>query len=134
MNVFNNGKLESGSPREAQQFLQIMYKRSGFHEVAMDLVRVTERSSAPPCWKINSFLSEISVCLSCTKKIIKIERAFFVILRASLATRRSFQLLPQQTSNLIHNWQLQMQDGIFQDLPLLTVALIHQLYVDINVY
>ena len=36
-----------------------------------------------------SFLSEISVCWSCTEKIrIKIERAFSVILRASPATRR----------------------------------------------
>ena len=39
-----------------------------------------------PCWKINSFLSEISVCRSCTEKIIKIERAVSVILRASPAT------------------------------------------------
>ena len=35
-----------------------------------------------PCWKIHSFLSEVSVCWSCTEKItIKIERAFSVILR-----------------------------------------------------
>ena len=88
-----------------------------------------------PCWKINSFLSEISVCWSCTEKItIKIERAFSVILRALPATRRSFQQSPQKTSDLIHNWQLQMQDGIFQARPLLTVSLIRRLYVDINVY
>ena len=49
-----------------------------------------------PRWKINSFLSEISVCWRCTEKItIQIERAFSVILRASPATLRSFQPLPQ---------------------------------------
>ena len=86
-------------------------------------------------WKINSFLSEILVCWSCTEKItIKIEKAFSVILRALPATRHSFQQLPQQTSDLIHNWQLQMQDGVFQALPLLTVSLIRRLYVDMNIY
>ena len=82
-------------------------------------------------WKINSFLPEISVCWNCTEKItIKIERAFSVILSASPATRRSFQLsphhptVPQKTSDLIRNWQLQMQDGIFQATPLLTVSAI----------
>ena len=43
-----------------------------------------------------SCLSQVSVCWSCTEKMtIKIERAFSVILWASPATRRSFQLLPQ---------------------------------------
>ena len=64
------------------------------------------------------------------EKIIKILRALSIILRASLATRCSFQLSPQQTSDLIHNWQLQMQNGVFQALPLLTVSSIHRLYVD----
>ena len=101
------------------------------------------------CWKINSFLPEVSVCRRCTEKIIKIEKAFSVLLWASQATCRSFQQSPQlpavtaasssrhsfqqslqQTSNLIHNWQLQMQDGIFQSLPLLTVSSIRRLYVD----
>ena len=64
-----------------------------------------------PKWKINSFLSEISVCWSCTEKItIKIERAFSAILLASPATRRSFQLstrLPTVTAaNLGFNAQL----------------------------
>ena len=49
-----------------------------------------------PRWKINSFLSEISVCWSCMEKImIKIGRAFSVILRASPAIRRSSQPSPQ---------------------------------------
>ena len=59
-----------------------------------------------PRWKINSFLSEISVCWSCTEKItLKIERAFSVILRASPAICGSFQpspqrpTVPQQTSD-----------------------------------
>ena len=100
---------------------------------------IAKNSLAPSilvqCWKINSFLFEITVCWSCTEKItIQIERAFSVILRASVATRRSFQLSPQQTSDLIHNWQLQMQDGVFQALPLLTVASIHRLYVEMNIY
>ena len=87
------------------------------------------------CQKINSFLFEISVCWSCTeKRTIKIERAFSVILRASPATRHNFQLSLQHTFDSIHNWQLQLQDGIFQALPLLTVSLIRRLYVDINVY
>ena len=48
--------------------------------------------SGLPGWKIHSFLSEVSVCWSCTEKLtIKIERAFSVILQESLATRRSFQ-------------------------------------------
>ena len=42
--------------------------------------------------------------------------------------------VPQQTSDLIHNWQLQMQDGIFQATPLLTLSAICHLHVDINVY
>ena len=67
--------------------------------------------SLTPCWKINSFLSEISACWSYKEKI---ERVFSVILWALPATRRSFQQLPQQNSNLMHNWQLQMQDGVFQ--------------------
>ena len=54
-----------------------------------------KRANGSPCWKINIFLSEISVCWSCTEKIIKIERAFSIILRASQATRHSFQ----------HHWQ-----------------------------
>ena len=56
--------------------------------------RVAPRATSQPlrpCWKINSFLSEVSVCWSCTEKIIKIERAFSVILRALPVTRRSFQ-------------------------------------------
>ena len=45
-----------------------------------------------PRWKINSFLSEISVCWICTEKItLKIERARSVILRASPAICRSVQ-------------------------------------------
>ena len=64
-----------------------------------------------PRWKINSFLSEISVCWSCTEKIrIKIERAFSVILWASPATRRSFQPSLQRPTvaaeNLRFNTQL----------------------------
>ena len=85
-----------------------------------------------PCWKINSFLPEVSVCWRCTEKIIKIERAFSVILRASPATRRSFQQSPQlpavTTANLQFNTQI--QDGVFQFLPLLIVSSIHCLYVD----
>ena len=63
-------------------------------------------TGAKPRWKINSFLSEISVCWSCTEKItLKIERAFSVILRASPAIPWSFQpspqhpTVPQQTSD-----------------------------------
>ena len=68
--------------------------------------------TGPPRWKINSFLSEISVCWSCTEKItIKIERAFSVISVTASSCRRSFQQSPQQTQDLMHNWQLQMQDG-----------------------
>ena len=49
-----------------------------------------------PCWKMNSFLSEVLVCWSCTEKItIKIERAFSVILQASSVTSSSFQQSPQ---------------------------------------
>ena len=45
-----------------------------------------------PWWKINSFLSEISDCWSCTEKIrIKKERAFSIILWASPAICRSLQ-------------------------------------------
>ena len=52
-------------------------------------------------WKINSFLSEISVCWSCTEKItIKIERAFSVILRASPAICHSFQQSPQRQKKI----------------------------------
>ena len=92
--------------------------------------------SSAPWWKINSFLSEIMVCWSCMEKIIKIKRAFSVIFWASPATRRSFQPLPQhptvpqQTSDLIHSWQLQMQDVVFQATPLLTISAICCLYVD----
>ena len=39
---------------------------------------------------------------------------YCVILCASPATHCSFQQSPLQISDLIHNWQLQMQDGIFQ--------------------
>ena len=90
-------------------------------------------------WKINCFLFEILVCWSCTKKItIKIERAFSIILLALSATRCSFQQWPQlptvTVANLRFNKQLQMQDGIFQALPLLTVSSIPRLYVDINVH
>ena len=64
-----------------------------------------------PRWKINSFLSEISVCWRCAEKLtIQIERAFSVILQASLATCRSFQPLPQRptvaTENLRFNTPL----------------------------
>ena len=64
-----------------------------------------------PRWKINSFLSEITVCWRCTEKItIQIERAFSVILRASPATHRSFQPLPRHptvaTENLRFNTPL----------------------------
>ena len=49
-----------------------------------------------PCWKIDSFMPEVLVCWRCTEKItIKIERAVSVILRASPATRCSFQQLLQ---------------------------------------
>ena len=65
-----------------------------------------------PRWKINSFLSEISVCCSCTKKItIKIERAFSVI---SPATRRSFQEPPQKNLRFKTQLATAMQDGVFQ--------------------
>ena len=90
-----------------------------------------------PRWKINSFLSEISVCWSCMEKItIKIERAFFVILRASSAIRRSFQPLPQHPTvpQQTLDWQLQMQNGVFQATPLLTLSAICHLHVDINIY
>ena len=42
--------MESGSSREVQQFLQIIYKISGARKVALDLVRSTEKagSLAPP--------------------------------------------------------------------------------------
>ena len=44
-----------------------------------------------PRWKINSFLSEISVCWSCTEKItLKIERAFSVILRPRQQSTAAF--------------------------------------------
>ena len=57
-----------------------------------------------PRWKINSFLSEISVCWRCTEKItIQIERAFSVILRASPATLRSFQASPQHPTVAAEN-------------------------------
>ena len=74
------------------------------------------------------------------KMTIKIERVFSVKFRASPAIRRSFQPSPQpptvlqQTSDLIHNWLLQMQDGIFQATPLLTLLVTCRLHVDINVY
>ena len=72
---------------------------------------VSDNIRAEPRWKINSFLSEILVCWSCMEKItIKIERAFSVILLASPATRRSFQLSPQlptvTAANLGFNAQL----------------------------
>ena len=45
-----------------------------------------------PWWKINSFLSEVTVCWSCMEKItIKMERAFSIILRALLVTHHNFQ-------------------------------------------
>ena len=68
-----------------------------------------------PCWKINSFLSEISVCRSCAEKRIKIERAFSIILRASPATHRSLQQSPQlptvTVANLRFNKQLATADA-----------------------
>ena len=52
--------------------------------------------SSLPCWKINSFLPEVSVCWRCTdKRTVKIESTFSVTLPASPATRRSFQQSPQ---------------------------------------
>ena len=63
-----------------------------------------ENTVGLPRWKINSFLSEISVCWRCTEKIIiQIERAFSVILRASPATRRSFQPSPQHPTVAAEN-------------------------------
>ena len=63
-----------------------------------------------PCWKINSFLSEISVCWSCTKKItIEIEIAFFVILWALPATRRSFQQSSQLPTVAVANLRFNKQ-------------------------
>ena len=63
-----------------------------------------------PCWKINSFLSEISVCCSCTEKItIKIERAFSVILQALPATCRSFQQTPQLPTVAVANLRFNKQ-------------------------
>ena len=54
------------------------------------------RDQWKPRWKINSLLSEISICWSCTEKItIKIERAFSVISVAASSCHRSFQLSPQ---------------------------------------
>ena len=90
--------------------------------------------TAKPRWKINSFLSEISVCWSCTEKItIKTERAFSVILLASPATRRSFQLSPQlptvKAANLGFNAQLATANARWR----LASLLIRCLYVDINV-
>ena len=112
--------------------------------IIIQLYHAVTRNDLRPRWKINSFLSEISVCWNSAEKItIKIEKAFSVILRALPAIRSSFQPSPQQptgpqqTSDLIHNWQLQMQDGVFQATPLLTVSPIrrlYRLYVDINVY
>ena len=88
-----------------------------------------------PRWKINSFLSEISVCWSCAEKItIKIERAFSVILLASPATRRSFQLSLQlptvTTANLGFNAQWATANARWH-LPSLSIRC---LYVDINIY
>ena len=88
-----------------------------------------------PRWKINSFLSEISVCWSCTEKItIKIERAFSVILLASPATRSSFQLSPQlptvTAANLGFNAQLATANARWRFASLS----IRCLYVDIKVY
>ena len=109
---------------------------------ALDAYCIVDNTQVEPRWKINSFLSEISVCWSSAEQItIKIERAFSVMLRASPAIRCSFQPSPQhptgpqQTSDLIHNWQLQMQDGVFHATPLLTVSPIrrlYRLYVDIR--
>ena len=42
------GKLESGSPWEVQQFLQIICKISGAWKVALDLVRLTEKAGSFP--------------------------------------------------------------------------------------
>ena len=89
----------------------------------------------PRRWKINSFLSEISVCWSCTEKItIKIERAFSTILLASPATHRSFQLSPQlptvTAANLGFNAQLATANARLR----LASLSIRCLYVDINVY
>ena len=59
------------------------------------------------------------------KITIKIERAISVYCGprrqpvAASSSRRSFQQSLQQTSDLKHNWQLQMQDGVFQALSLL---------------
>ena len=64
-------------------------------------LRAERRRLRIPRWKINSCLSEISVCWSCTEKItFKIERAFSVILRASPAIPRSFQPSPQHQTVL----------------------------------
>ena len=65
---------------------------------------IVSRSHTMPRWKINSFISEISVCWRCTEKItIQTERAFSVILRASPATHRSFQPLPQHPTVAAEN-------------------------------
>ena len=77
-------------------------------ELPMALRGLTIRQlTLQPRWKINSFLSEISVCWRCTEKITIqiefIERAFSVILRASLATRRSSQPSPQHPSVAAEN-------------------------------
>ena len=66
--------------------------------------RYRRESDPMPRWKINSFLSEISVCWRCMEKItFQIERAFSVILRASSATRRSSQPSPQHPTVAAEN-------------------------------
>ena len=79
-------------------------------DVCHQLIITLQQVHRWPCWKINSFLSEISVCWSCTEKIIKIERAFSVILQTLPATRRSYQQTLQlptvAVANLWFNKQL----------------------------
>ena len=60
-----------------------------------------------PSWKIDNFLSEVSVCWSCTEKItIKIERAFSVTLRASPAIRLQLPAVAVTSSSWCNLWQL----------------------------
>ena len=73
--------VKSGKQPGTDKIRGEIYKWMASSEVCTEKIRMAiNKVMEEPRWKINSFLSEISVCWSCTEKItLKIERAFSVI-------------------------------------------------------
>ena len=63
---------------------------------------------------IPNSLSRIKDYWNSTNEFCCLRRNIYLSEVSTFSNLGSIQQLPQQTSNLIHNWQLQMQDGIFQ--------------------